>query len=815
MKKINNNKFIKVPLLTALVLASLGTKAATGHVGDPPVLKIEGLEFSDLNRNGKLDKYEDYRLSLEERINDLVSQMTDEEKANFLTGTGKPGNDGLTAVIGSVEGRVPGAAGVTYAIERLGIPGVTLADGPAGLRIKPVRDNDANTYYCTAFPVGTSLASTWNTALIESVGTAIGSETKDYGVDVLLAPALNIHRNPLCGRNYEYYSEDPLISGKIAAAMVRGIQSNGVGTSIKHFAANNQETSRFSINEHISKRALREIYLRNFEIAIRESQPWTVMSSYNLINGTYTSERKDLLTDVLRDEWGYKGIVMTDWYGGYAALTALVGRTSDVTTQLTAGNDLLMPGMKEQRASIIENLKSGKLSKEAVDACVKRMLELVMKSPTTKKIPYSNKPNLTANAAITRSVATEGIILLKNEGNALPYTSKTNSVAAFGVTSYAFISGGTGSGDVNEAYTVSLLDGLKNAGYKVDEPLRAIYQPYTDKVKGIEDARRKKEGKLTTHKRLPEMGFTTAELNEKAAFDDLAIITIGRNSGEGSDRVVDNDFNLGEDEHKLIEDVAKAFHAKGKKVVVILNIGGVIETASWKDKVDAILLAWQPGQEGGNSVADVFGGKVNPSGRLTMTFPVKYEDTPSAKNWLGTPKEAPKDVNYQEGIYIGYRYYDTFKVKPSFEFGFGKSYTSFDYSTVKLSSKTFNDNVTVSVTVKNTGKVAGKEVVQLYVSAPAKTLDKPKQELKAFGKTKTLAPGESETLTFTLTAKDIASFTESKSAWIAEAGSYTIKASASSAAAGKTVTFTVPKEIVAEKVHDSFAADVKFEDLKP
>ncbi|KOS08225.1 glycoside hydrolase [Flavobacterium akiainvivens] len=783
---------------------------------DPPVITVDDLPFADLNHNGRLDVYEDYRLSLEERVNDLVNQMTDEEKAAYLTGTGKPGNDGLTNVVGSVEGRVPGAAGTTLAIERLGIPAALLADGPAGLRIKPIRENDTNTYYCTAFPVGTSLASTWNTALIESVGRSIGSETKEYGIDVLLAPALNIHRNPLCGRNYEYYSEDPVVAGKIAAAMINGIQANGVGTSLKHYAANNQETNRFSVNEHISHRAMREIYLRNFEIAIRESKPWTVMSSYNLINGTYTSESRELLTNILRNEWGFNGVVMSDWYGGYHSLQELVGISSNVAAQVGAGNDLLMPGMKEQRAAILQAMQNGTLSREDVDNSVKRILQMVLQSPIMQKYNYSSKPNLKAHAQVTRDVAAEGMILLKNEGNALPFTDTSKSIAAFGVTSYAFISGGTGSGDVNEAYTVSLLEGMSNAGFKVDEALKAQYIPYTNKVKTAEEERRKKLNKLARHLRLIEMEFTQQELEQLAAKNDVAFITIGRNSGEGSDRVIDNDFNLGEDEHRLIDGVSKAFHAKGKKVVVILNIGGVIETAGWKDKVDAILLAWQPGQEGGNSVADVLGGKVNPSGKLTMTFPIKYEDTPSAKNWPGTPAGAdPDDVTYEEGVYVGYRYFDSFKVKPSFAFGHGKSYTTFEYKDVKLSAKNFNGSITAAVIVKNTGKAAGKEVVQLYVSAPGKTMDKPVQELKAFGKTKTLAPGESQMLTFTLTAKDLASFSEQQVAWVAEPGKYTVKAAGASNDKGKTAIFIVAKEIVAEKVTPAFAPDKQYKDIKP
>jgi beta-glucosidase len=813
MKYIKMNKRVKVTLLTALVLANLSFKGAPGDDKNPPILTVDGLQFADLNRNGKLDVYEDYRRTIEDRVNDLVAQMTDDEKASFVLGTGMPGYDGITPVVGAIEGRVPGAAGGTYEIERLGIPAIIVADGPAGLRIKPKRDNDTNTYYCTAFPVGTALASTWNTELIESVGKAMGNEVKEYGIDVLLAPALNIHRNPLCGRNFEYYSEDPLVAGKIAAAMVNGIQSNGVGTSIKHFAANNQETNRLSINAHVSERAMRELYLKNFEIAVKESQPWTVMSSYNLINGTYTSAREDLLTEILRNEWGFKGIVMTDWFGGYAGFESLNG-TSNVTAQLTAGNDLLMPGMDQQKKAVLADLKSGKLSKDVLDRNIKRILELVMKSPVSKKYKYTDKPDLKGNAKVTRDAATEGMVLLKNESNILPYTNKAGTIAAFGVTSYSFIAGGTGSGDVNEAYTVSLLEGLNNAGFKVDEDLKKLYVPFAEKENKKELARREKEGLLVPPPRFAELEMTPDFIAQRAAADDLAIITLGRNSGEGGDRAI-ADFNIGADEVKLIDDVSKAFHAKGKKVVVILNIGGVIETASWKNKVDAILLAWQPGQEGGNSVADVFTGKVNPSGKLTMTFPVKYEDTPSAKNWLGLPADNPKEVTYAEGVYVGYRYYNTFNVKPSYEFGYGKSYTTFDYTDVKLGSKAFDKTMTVTVTVKNNGKVAGKEVVEVYLSAPAKNIDKPKSELKAFGKTKELKPGESQTLTLTLSTKDLASFLESKSAWVAEAGTYTVGIGASSADIKKTATFTLTKELEVETVKKAFAADKKFADMKP
>ena len=714
MKNKSISKIAKTSLLSALVLSGISW-AKNPEIKDTkpsPIITVNGFTFSDLNKNGKLDKYEDYRLSVQDRIQDLINQMTTDEKASMLIGIGMPGFDWSTMkfTTGKDTAKVPGSAGGTTAISRLGIPSVIVSDGPAGLRIKSIREEDSNTYYATAFPVGTALASTWNTALINTVGKAMGNEVKEYGVDVLLGPGMNIHRNPLCGRNFEYYSEDPLIAGKIAAAMVNGVQSNGVGTSIKHFAANNQERNRMGVNAHVSERALREIYLRGFEITVKESQPWTVMSSYNFLNGTYTSARKDLLTTVLRNEWGFKGLVMTDWFGGYNGFGAIMAKdaVSDVAKQLAAGNDLLMPGLPAQKKAIVEDIKSGKLSKEEININLRRVLELVMRSPAMSNYKYSNKPNLKENAQVTRDAAAEGVVLLKNNDNTLPFNSKSAPLAVFGVTSYDFISGGTGSGDVNEAYSVSLIDGLTNSGFSIDKELEGLYKPFMATQKEIETKRREKEGLLATPKRLPELALNAEIVQNKANTSELALITIGRNAGEGDDRKVDEDFNLAQDEINLINTVSTAFHAKGKKVVVVLNIGGVIETASWKDKVDAILLPWQPGQEGGNSVADVFSGKVTPSGKLTMTFPVKYEDTPSAKNWIGTPAENPTSVTYEEGVYVGYRYFNTFKVKPSYEFGYGLSYTTFDVSNLKLSSKTFANKITATVTVKNTGKIAGK-----------------------------------------------------------------------------------------------------------
>lgn len=705
-------------------------------------------------------------------LDDVIGAMTLEEKAHIVVGTGMAGFSGDSTVIGATRKLVPGAAGTTYPIDRLGIPAVVLADGPAGLRIDPIREGDSATYYCTHFPIGTLLSSTWNQELVESVGQAIGNEVLEYGVDVLLGPALNIHRNPLCGRNFEYYSEDPVVAGKIAAAYVRGVQSNGVGTSIKHFAVNNQETNRMATDAHVSPRALREIYLKGFEIAVKESAPWTVMSSYNYLNGTYTSESKELQTTMLRDEWGFKGMVMTDWFGG-----------KDAVAQMEAGNDMLQPGLPKQYEAIVKGVQDGSLDEAVLDRNVKRILEMILQSPHFKGYKYSNKPDLKAHASVTRQSATEGMVLLKNDNNALPLAAGVKNVALFGCTSYDFIAGGTGSGNVNRAYTVSLLDGLKNAGYVVDEALKDSYEAYLKAEK--ERLSKNKKEQFMPEVRPAEMTVSAQVIREQAAKADVALVTLGRISGEFLDRMV-ADFNLTKEEQYLLKAVSDAFHAVGKKVVVVLNIGGVIETASWKSAPDAILCAWQAGQEGGNSVADVLSGKVSPSGKLPMTFPVKFEDAASSANFpidirasidLVNKGEKKNDVrnvdytDYEEDIYVGYRYFDSFGKVVSYPFGYGLSYTAFAYDKAAIQAE--NGVYTVSVEVKNTGKTAGKEVVQLYVSAPdAASANKPEKELKAFAKTKELEPGEAVVVTLKVNAADLASYDEAASAWTVTPGNY-------------------------------------------
>lgn len=428
-------------------------------------------------------------------VKQVVAAMTLEEKANLVVGTGMsfnmpgggpggpggPGAPGANAApaapampgtaVGQTKTLVDGAAGTTYGIPRLGVTPSVVADGPAGVRISPTRDNDKNTYYCTAFPVGTLLASTWNIELVGQVGQAMGNELKEYGIDVLLGPGMNIQRNPLCGRNFEYYSEDPYVTGKMGAAMVNGVESNGVGTSVKHFAANNAETNRNSLNVKVSERALREIYLEGFRIAVQEAQPWTVMSSYNYINGKYSSENYDLLTTVLRKDWGFKGYVMTDWFGG-----------KDAIGQMKAGNDLLMPGTPAQVQAIITAVKEGRLDVKVLDQNAERILNNIVQGPRFKGYAFTNKPDLKAHAQVTRQSATEGMILLKNEA-ALPFSADVKKLAVFGNTSYNLIAGGTGSGDVNEAYTVSLVEGLKNSGLSLNENLQAMYQAYITAVK--------------------------------------------------------------------------------------------------------------------------------------------------------------------------------------------------------------------------------------------------------------------------------------------------------------------------------------------
>lgn len=743
-------------------------------------LTVDGYKFLDRNGNGKLDVYEDDRKSIDERAGDLLSQMTTEEKIHLLKGSGLASAMGM----GDPKTGISGAVGLIVPTPRLGIPTVFLSDGPAGLRIEPKRKNETRTYYCTAFPIGTMLASTWNTDLVKEVGNAMGNEALEYGLDVILGPGANIHRNPLCGRNFEYYSEDPVLTGWIGAACVNGIQANGVGTSVKHFAANNQETKRSMNDARISERALREIYLKGFEIIVKKSQPWTIMSSYNKLNGTYTSENKHLLTDILRDDLGFKGLVMSDWFGGQIA-----------PAQIEAGNDLLEPGTKFQWDALKKAVENGKLPMNYVDTSAKRILKLVLGSRKMQQYAYQNNPDLKAHAQTAQQSASEGIVLLKNE-KALPLQNKSN-VALFGVTSYDFIAGGTGSGDVNEAYTVSLEEGLKNKGYEINKAIESSFEAH--KAANAKAFVKPEGGSAMFIKYNPPQWIPSSEeMAQSVNSANIGIITIGRNSGEGADRKEKDDFLLTPMEQQLIEVTCKAFHEAGKKVIVVLNIGGVIETASWKNLPDAIVLAWQGGQEGGNSVANILSGEINPSGKLPMTFPIHLNDHASNANFpldskpmgifevfgkTGTVPEKDQVRNhdytiYEEGVYVGYRHFDKAKTEVSYPFGYGLSYTQFKYS--DLAVAVMNDTMKVDLTVSNAGDSKGKEVVQIYLSKPDSKIDRPVQELKAFAKTANLAPGETANLTFKIPVQDLSYWSEEASKWTLEKGQYSVHASASS-----------------------------------
>ena len=708
-------------------------------------------------------------------IEQVLKAMTLEEKAILLVGATNQTETG-GAMGGYTKNLVPGAAGVTAPIQRLGIPMLVLADGPAGVRIEPKRDGQTKTYYCTGFPVGSTLASTWNTELVEEVGKAIGNETREYNCDVILGPGVNIHRNPLCGRNFEYYSEDPLLTGRITAAYIRGVQSENVGTSIKHYAVNSQESDRTKVDERLSQRAMREIYLRGFEIAVRESDPWTVMSSYNKINGVFAQESRGLLTDILRTDWGFKGMVMTDWTG-----------LRNTAAQVHAGNDLMMPGYGSQTEDIMNKVKTGKLSMEDVDICVRRILELCVRSPKMNGAKPSDAPDLKAHAAITRQSAAEGIVLLKNEG-VLPLKD-VKKVALFGVNSYDFLHCGCGSGNVNVPYVIDMVQGLRNAGISTTKTLTEIYQKYVEyaKVKFEADRETTKwfQMPMFGKVKLPEIELSPRCISESCPEADAAIITIGRQAGEGMDRSLEEEFNITPLERQLIDRVSDVFRQAGKPVIVVINSGSVVETVSWRDRADAVIMAWQPGEEGGNSIADIMTGKVCPSGKVPMTWPVTAADHPSTANFpqdmtlysykgmkgWGAPIKNVDYTNHDEDIYVGYRYFDTFGKPVAYPFGYGLSYTTFGYG--KPSVKVSGSNVEVSVSVKNTGDVEGKEIVQVYVSAPKSALEVPAKELKSFAKTRSLKPGESQTLKMVIPVRDLASYDEQNSQWLAPAGDYT------------------------------------------
>ena len=716
-------------------------------------------------------------------IDEVINAMTLEEKCHLVLGCGMHFND---------DAKFPGTAGSSYDIPRLGIPETYCADSQQGLRMDSKRAWDHRDYFPTDFVASMTLASTWDREAAFKVGKGIGNEVKEFGLDWILSPSMNLIRNPLCGRNHEYYSEDPYLSGTIAAGYVKGVQSEGTAACPKHFIANNQETNRNNNISQVSQRALREIYLKAFEIMVKESNPWTIMTSYNKLNGPYALQNHELLTTIVRDEWGWKGMYVSDWNAG-----------DDAVAAMQAGNDMLQPGQDKQYQAILAAAKDGSLSMDILNANVKRILEYVVKTHNFKGYKASNEPNLKAHARIVREVGADGIVLLKNNGilplgNFSPLTSHSSplKVALFGCTSYDWISGGSGFGGTSVGhYTVSLVEGLRSAGYEVYKPLTDIYKQHI----ANEEKRLFPNGRppfsLTPPARAEEKQFTAKELGAAIAGSDVAIISLGRKSGEAADRS-ESDFYLKDGESQLIKAVSEAYHAKGKKVVVLLDICSPIDVASWQSQVDAVVCTWQGGQESGFAVADILSGKVNPSGKLPMTFQIKYGDAYADKNfpanvddktlgamfmWGNDKDKATKDrlpqkdidfTNYEEDIYVGYRYFDSFGKPVAYPFGFGLSYTTFEYDDMEVEE---NDGIfTVTVEVKNTGKRAGRNVVELFVAAPnSKKLNKPEKELRNYAKTRLLKPGEKETITMKVSTEDLASFNEKASAWKTDAGVYT------------------------------------------
>ena len=745
-------------------------------------------------------------------IDDVVNAMTIEEKCHLVLGCGMHFND---------EAKFPGTAGSTYAVPRLGIPATYCADSQQGLRMNANRDWDHHDYYPTDFVASMTLASTWDREAAFKVGKGIGNEVREFGLDWILSPAMNLIRNPLCGRNHEYYSEDPYLSGTIAAGYVRGVQSEGTAACPKHFIANNQETNRNSNISQVSQRALREIYLKAFEIMVKESDPWTIMTSYNKLNGPYALQNRDLLTTIVRDEWGWKGMYVSDWNAG-----------DDAVAAMKAGNDMLQPGQDKQYQAILDAAKSGKLSMDILNANVKRILEYIVKTHNFKGYQYGNEPNLKAHAQIVREVGADGIVLLKNNG-ILPLTGKR--VALFGCTSYDWISGGSGFGGTSVGhYTVSLIEGMRSAGYEVYKPLISIYKQHI----ASEEKRLFPNGRppfsITPPARAEEKAFTAEEMNDAIDGSDVAIISLGRKSGEAADRS-EADFYLKEGESQLIKTVSEAYHAKDKKVIVLLDICSPIDVASWQNQVDALVCTWQGGQESGFSVADVLSGKVNPSGKLPMTFQIKYGDAYADKNfpanvddktlgamfmWGYDKDKAPEErnpeanidyTNYEEDIYVGYRYFDSFGKDVAYPFGFGLSYTTFSYDNMNVSEA--GGVYTVKVDVKNTGSRAGRNVVELFVAAPnSKKLNKPEKELRNYAKTKNLKPGETETITMQVKTEDLASFNEKASAWKTDAGDYTFMICSS--ANDIEAKATVKVKPWTKKVHNVMQPNVKLNLLK-
>jgi len=674
---------------------------------------------------------------VERDIKSLISQMTLEEKASLCSGLDN---------------------WHTKPIERLGIPSIKMSDGPHGLR-KEV-PNQRNSVPSTCFPTAVTTASSWDRELIKQLGQALAKECQAEEVDIILGPAINIKRSPLCGRNFEYFSEDPYLSSQLATAYIQAVQSLGVGTSLKHYAANNQEYRRFTIDETIDERTLREIYLSNFEGAVKEGKPWTVMCSYNRVNGILASENKYLLTEILKEEWGYEGFVVSDW-----------GAVNERVEGIKAGLDLEMPssyGIGDKK--IIEAVKRGELDEKVLDQTVERLLKIIFKAVDSRKrgTTYDQQ----AHHKLARKIAGESMVLLKNQDNILPL-KKEGTIAIIGEFAKKPRYQGGGSSHVNPT--------------KLDNALEEIEKIVQGKAKLIYE-----EGyKLETDEMNQEL---IEKAKEAAKKSDVAIIFAGlpdRYESEGYDRT---HMKMPENHNKLIEEVAKV----QPNTVVVLSNGSPVEIP-WIDKVKGLLESYLGGQAGAGAVADILFGEVNPSGKLAETFPKKLSHNPS---YLNFPGEGNK-VEYREGVFVGYRYYDKKEIEPLFPFGYGLSYTTFEYTDISVDKKEITDKETieVKVKVKNTGKVKGKEIVQLYVRDVESKVNRPEKELKGFEKIE-LEPGEEKTVTFKLDKRSFAYYNTEIRDWYVESGEFEILVGKSSKEIELKETVKVNSTVTIKKKYD-------------
>jgi len=625
-------------------------------------------------------------------------------------------------------------------IERLGIPSIMVTDGPHGLR-KQAGDTSqigiTDTVPATCFPTASALAATWDREMVFQVGEALGEECRQEKIGVILGPGVNIKRSPLCGRNFEYFSEDPYLSGEIAKSHINGVQSQGIGTSMKHYSVNNQEYRRMVVDAIVDERALREIYLAGYEIAVKEAQPWTLMCAYNKVNGSYCSEHDYLMTDILKEEWGHEGLVMTDW-----------GAMNDRVDGLKAGIELEMPGSPNGNdEKIVVAVQSGELDEKVLDKTVERILTMIFKAEETLAEDFSYDKD--DHHALARQVASEGAVLLKNNGAILPL-KKNAKIALIGQFAKLPRYQGAGSSLMNPTQLDNLYDemvmlfGNENISYAAG---------YTIK------------GDLADEDLIQEALGVAKDA-------DVVVICAGLTDmyeAEGLDR---DHMKMPPGHDALIQALA----ALDKKVVVVLSNGSPVEMP-WVNDVSGILEGYLGGQAGAGAIADILIGKVNPSGKLAETFPHKLEDNPSHHYFPG----GPETVEYRESIYVGYRYYDTVEQDTLYPFGHGLSYTSFEYSDLKLSKKKISDTDTLKVTlkVKNTGKVAGKEIVQLYVRDLESTAFRPDKELKGFAKVE-LKPGKETKVTFEVSDRAFAYYNTEMKDWHVETGSFEILAGASS-----------------------------------